>query len=535
VDEQILSFKDSLRVVLRYRRVAAAVALVGLFLGLAYAVAAPDPISAKALVLLPAAATSSSGIPTYSIATDVEIAMTPAILDPATNAAGISEPYSTIEHQVSVTASTPNVLQIVAKSSSASKAERLANAVATTFIHYSNSQAALFSTTNVAGWTQQVAADQSQITVLKNEISTTSKAMNSAGTQQRQDDSQLIVSYTTELDNITSLMKILNSEINLAHLSGQSPASGAAVAQSATSANQPSALRILKLGVIGLLVGLILGIVAAFAVGRKDRRLRQRDEIARAAGAPVLASLSAVRRHKSEDLLGLLDHFEPSVIDKANLRRLLDELEVERRPAGASGAQNGSSSHRENGSSVHHDSVGVHAIVLAGDDMAVAAATEIPAFAASLGIPVALVVAGSNASTQQLAIACAARDPLDLDAPRPNLLTYASAPGKAPAGVTLAVTLEVVDPLTLDVSDIQPAAVPPGRRQVALLVVTAGYAKPEDLEVVALAAEHHGSPLVGVVVTDPEPSDQTSGLQQPRRSMSPNGPRQLAALRSTSR
>ena len=296
-------------------------------------------------------------------------------------------------------------------------------------------------------------------------------------------------------------------------------------------------LRIPELGAIGLIAGLLIGAIVAFAVGRKDRRLRLRDEIARAAGAPVLASLTKVRRPKSDDLLQLLDHFEPTVLDKANLRRLLDELGVARRFSHGETpvSQNGSSAHHENGSSVHHDGVGIHAIVLAGDDRAVAAAAEIPAFAASLGIPVALVVTGSEASTEQLAIACAARDPLEANAPRPNLLTYASTPGRAPSGVALAVTLEVVDPATLDVGDIEPTIDVPGRKESALLIVSSGFAKPEELEVVSQAAEHHGRPLVGIVVADPEPSDKTSGLQQPRRVMGPNGPRQIAALRSASR
>jgi hypothetical protein len=101
--------------------------------------------------------------------------------------------------------------------------------------------------------------------------------------------------------------------------------------------------------------------------------------------------------------------------------------------------------------------------------------------------------------------------------------------------VALAVTLEVVDPVTLDVADIEPTPGVSGRHETALLVVSSGYAKREDLEVVALAAEHHGRPLVGVVVADPEPSDKTSGLQQPRRLIGSNGPRQLSALRSANR
>jgi hypothetical protein len=253
----------------------------------------------------------------------------------------------------------------------------------------------------------------------------------------------------------------------------------------------------------------------------------------------VLASLTTVRGSKSEDLLQLLENFRPSVSNKANLRRLLDELGVHKIGARTEliPSQNGTTGQNgspvQNGSS-HHEAVDVSAFVLAGDDKAVVAITELPAFAASLGLPVALVVDGSNTSTEQLAIACAARDPLDLAAPRPNLLTYASAPTKAPEGVSLTVTVEVVDPATLDVSD-DNINETPDRLQNALLVVSSGFATPEDLEVVALASEHHGRPLVGVVVADPERSDKTSGQQQPRRVMGLHGPRQLSALRSATR
>jgi capsular polysaccharide biosynthesis protein len=548
VDEQILSFKESLRVVLRYRRVAAVIALVGLLVGIAYGVSQPALASAKAEVLLPpSAGNSSSGLPTQGIATDVEIATTPGILNPAAKEAGVSLPYTTLVHRVTVTGITVTLLQIVAKSSSEGQAERLANDVATTFVNYASSQSSLIANAAVDGWTQQENLYQSELATQQGQLKKdeATLAAQPQGSQGQTDYTSVVASDTSLLYSTQEQIKNLKTEIALAGVSGSSPSAGASIAQSATTATRPSVLRIPKLGIIGLLGGLLIGIVVAFGVGRKDRRLRQRDEIAHAAGAPVLASLTAVRRHKSEDLIGLLDHFEPSVIDKANLRRLIDELGVERqtsrgetstsRNGSSTHHENGSSGHHENGSSVHHEGVGVHAIVLAGDDRAVAAAAELPAFAASLGLPVALVVVGSSSSTQQLAIACAARDPLAVDAPRPNLLTYATAPGKAPGGVALAVTLEVVDPVTLDVADIEPTPGLPGRLESALLVVSSGYAKREDLEVVALAAEHHGRPLVGVVVADPEPSDKTSGLQQPRRLIGSNGPRQLAALRSANR
>jgi capsular polysaccharide biosynthesis protein len=539
VDEQIFSFRDTFRIIFRYRRVAAALGLVGLLAGLIFAIAVPQLTSAKSLVLLPDAS-SNSGVPVRSVATDVQIAMTPTILVPAARAAGVSLPFTTLIHRVVITGLTDDVMQVVAESSSGTQAERLADAIGTTFDSYASTQAGLLSSSFVTYWRNQATTYEAQIALLTKAIATDQSAMSAQrpGSAAAASYASIIANDTTDLNNTNLDLKAVNLDIAQAQLNGSSPSSGAIVLERATTVTKPSALRIPTFGLIGLLIGLLVGMVAAFGVGRKDRRLRLRDEIARATGAPVLASLSALRHQTSEDLLGLLDHLEPNVIDKANLRRLLDELGVERRPGhdeavSSQNGQNGQSA--QNGSSAHHDGVGVHAIVLAGDDQAVAAASEIPAFAASIGLPVALVVAGSSPSTQQLAIACAARDPLEVGAARPNLLTYASTPGKAPGGVSLAVTLEVVDPVTLDVGDVEPAIGVPGRHETALLVVSSGYAKPEDLEVVALAAEHHGRPLLGVVIAGPESSDKTSGLLQPRRAIGANGPKQLAALRSANR
>lgn len=64
MDEQVLSLRDTLRVVLRYRRIVLVIALVGLLLGIAYGAAQSNLVSAKALVLLPPAPYSSTGVPT---------------------------------------------------------------------------------------------------------------------------------------------------------------------------------------------------------------------------------------------------------------------------------------------------------------------------------------------------------------------------------------------------------------------------------------------------------------------------------------
>jgi capsular polysaccharide biosynthesis protein len=522
VDEQVLSLRDSVRVVLRCRRIVAALCLVGLVLGIGYAVASPVLYSAKAEVLLPPAPYSSSGVPSRDIQTEVDLVTTPGILIPGAKAAGVNLPLSTLQHRVSASGPTDSLIQIVAKAPNAAQAENLANSVANRFVKYTSTQNSVLESGASLEVNQELASIQKEITATK-------LLLTNASNQTQ------VSQLTTNLGNLVQEQKIWTQDQAQLEIQGSAPASGASVVQSATNATKPSVLRIPELGLIGLLGGLFVGVCAAFAIGRRDRRLRQRDEIARAAGAPVLASLTPARLTKSEDLLQVLESFQPSVSDKANLRRLLDELGVHKHGVrnDTTHAQNGAAG--QNGSTASPAAVDVTAIVLAGDQKAVAAISELPAFAASLALPVALVVDGSSESTQQLSIACAARDPLDLGAPRPNLLTYASAPAKPPEGVSLTVTVEVVDPVTLDVADGGAIATASVRRQSVVLVVSTGFATPEDLEVVALAAEHQGRPLVGVVVAYPERSDKTSGQPQPRRVMGPNGPRQLAALRSTNR
>ncbi len=535
MDEQDLSLRDSLRVVLRRRRIVAALLLVGLLLGIGYAVAVPGLASAKTLVLLPTAPLTTSGTPARDIATELKIVTSSGILNPAAASAGVKLPFTTLQNRVSASAVTDDVVQIVANAPDSEHAQNLANAVAKQFVNNNSAQSSLLE----SGAEQQASTE---LGLLNQEIATANALLKRAEASNNQSE---VAQLTVNLGTLGQDQKLASNELLQLEADRSTPGSGAEILQAATYAVKPSVFRIPELGLIGLAGGLLVGICAAFAMGRRDRRLRQRDGIAKAAGAPVLASLTAVRHTKSGDLVELLDEFQPSVSDKANLRTLLDELDVHRLSArteqpsqnGATqvvaGGTNGSSA--QTGSSVNSGAMDLSALVLAGDEKAVAAITKLPAFAASLGIPVALVVDGSNASTQRLAIACAARDPLDVGAPRPNLLTYASVPSKGPEGVSLTVTVEVVDPVTLDVSDVPSAPSAPGRRQGAILVVSSGFATPEDLQVVALASEHRGQPLVGVVVADPERTDQTSGQQAPRRVMGPYGPRQLAALRNATR
>ena len=54
----------------------------------------------------------------------------------------------------------------------------------------------------------------------------------------------------------------------------------------------PLSIRLVVGGGLGVLLGLLIGAIVVLATGRKDRHLKERDEIADSIGIPVLASIS---------------------------------------------------------------------------------------------------------------------------------------------------------------------------------------------------------------------------------------------------
>ncbi|MFZ0664732.1 MAG: hypothetical protein WAM97_03190, partial [Acidimicrobiales bacterium] len=468
MEEQNFSFRDSIRIVARRPRHVLIVAVIGLLLGAGYAVSAPALATSKALVLLPPSANSASGLPTQDTATEVAIAQSARVLVPAAAAIGLRLPYATLQKRVSITNVTPDIIQIQAAASSGPVAVKLANSVAEEFVAYSSNQASVYATGQEGLWNAQATGLQNEISDLNKQIANTQAQMTTLASNSPayRSDATLLDTLNDSLSNNTLQLRVVESEINQAELSTGTPGSNIIVLQGAKQAQSPSGLRIPKTAGIGLGIGLLIGMIVAFARGRSDRRVRQRDDIARAAGVPVLASVSAAAVNRSANLLEILEHFDPSIADKASLRRLLDDLEVPKRGSRTDSAP------MHNGSGRVADGVDVQVITVSNDHKAVVATTEIAAFAAKVGLPVALVVGTSTDSTQQLAIACAARDPLDLGAVRPNLITYATAPDAAPQGVSLTVTLEMVDPRTLDVSDTTQRPAQTERRSYTVLVVS---------------------------------------------------------------
>ena len=145
----------------------------------------------------------------------------------------------------------------------------------------------------------------------------------------------------------------------------------------------------------GVLLGVLIGAIVALAISRRDRRLRERDEIANAIGVPVLASIPVGHPADAGRWTKLLEDYEPSVVHAWQLRNAMRYL----RQTDVISA---------NGSNGNGFSLAV--LSLSSARGALALGPQLAVFAASLGIPTTLVIdpqQDANALAQ-LRAACAA-------------------------------------------------------------------------------------------------------------------------------
>lgn len=243
--------------------------------------------------------------------------------------------------------------------------------------------------------------------------------------------------------------------------------------------------------VVGLLAGALIGAVIALAFGRKDRRLRERDEIANAIGVPVLASFPVRHPGDASAWTKLLEGYEPGAVHGWRIRQALHQLRI------ADGNLN-------NGSDGNYS---LTVLTLSSDPAALAIGPQLAVFAASLGIPTVLFVGPQQDANATAALRTACGVPPSASSRRPGQLRVVvsdDSSAHTEPGTALTVVVAVVDgrdphlPQTL-------------RTTGTVLGVSAGAATSDQLARTAVSAVADGREIVGVLVADPSPDDRTTG------------------------
>ena len=270
----------------------------------------------------------------------------------------------------------------------------------------------------------------------------------------------------------------------------------ARVLDPATTASGTSPLaHMLSAGLIGALAGVLVGVIVALATRRKDRTLRERDQIANSIGLPVLASLPVDRPSDPAGWVKLLDGYKPPIVDAWHLRKAIQYLGgPSPNPAGSVNGSNGSA-------------FSLAVISLSSDHRALALGPQLAVFAAGMGISTNLVIGPQGAvdSTAALRTACAS-PPSSSSGRSRHLRVTVSDDGDVDHQVAAALTVVVM------VVDDRAPRIPATLRTTAVVLgVSAGAATAEQLARVAVSAAVDGRDITGILVSDPAREDRTTG------------------------
>jgi len=260
-----------------------------------------------------------------------------------------------------------------------------------------------------------------------------------------------------------------------------------------TAARTPLSSRLLLYcGLGALLCGLIASIIA-LSIDRTDRKLWERDAIADAIGVPVIASVPVAHPSSAAGWRKLLEGYDPGVVHGWSLRKALHHLDLidVRGGRGAS----------------------LTVLSLSSDPGAVALGPQLAVFAASLGIPTALVIGPRNDTNAMatLCAACTVTPVVSSGSGRLQITVGDDEDADSPRAAALTIVAAVVDDQASQVAQVM-------RTTATVLGVSAGVATAEQLARVAISAASDGRDIAGIVVADPDSADQTTGrLPEPSR------------------
>jgi capsular polysaccharide biosynthesis protein len=480
LQEQPLDVRAGIDIIRRRRIVVGAIGAAGLLAGTLYWASNPAMPSATAQVLLPtSASTATAAASSPSTAAQKAIVTSPQVLDEARKAVSPPIGESLLRTRVRVTAVGSNVLSISVKDPHPVNAVKLVNGIAKGYIKVA----------------PQYAAGGAQATLQANHAQELKCVAQMAQWQARiQKDG--ISSPAGQFDQLQYNTAQQNLSLYLtsdSSLQGQISASTPVLLQAASGVTPTSRLAGPEDAAGGLVVGLLIGSAVALWKGRRDRRLRRRDDLARSLGLPVLASLDAERCERAEDWNLLLDTYQPGTVDAWSLRRLIHQLDA---------ADSGSP-------------VALQIVSYADDEAALSVGVQMASFAAGMGISTSLL-AGDHHAIETLRAACA----ISAQSPPPEALLSFVKPDAADSSKPrshLTITVVAVDRQ-------RPHFEMTGR-DLILVALSAGVATSDDLARLALAATDAATALDGIIVVNPDPHDYTAGDLPARAFRLPSVPR----------
>ncbi len=480
--EQPLDFKSSIGILRRRRVPVACLGALGLCGGIAYGLLRPPMPGAVALVILPPSTATANGAPTRDMRTEIAIAESDGVLSRAGDLVSPHLGPEEVLRRVTISAMSNDVLSIEARASRPGDAEALANGIAQGYIAYVDALGGSATGDAIASLETQSSLLTKQVQDLQNQIQTVSTRLQSEvpTSAAGQTDLSLLGSLRNQQADDSIQLDQLNSQIAQARFGGGVIAGSTRVLQHASTVVPGSSFRLPFQCAIGLAAGVLVSSLAVLLDGRRDRRLRRRDEIATAVGASVVASLTGRGSSTAEDWSKLLWHSPPPPVEAWNLRRILRFTERSSSNPAPSRAT---------------------VLSFAGDGAALEVGPRLAAYGASLGMS-SFIAPSLHPALSSLRAACAvpsARDSLQ----NPSLADNGQV---APSQQRPALVVQIA------ALDRDRPVLAPGSGGSAMLAISSGFATADDMARAALAAIDAGQPIDGIVLLNPEPGDTTTGV-----------------------
>ncbi len=378
---------------------------------------------------------------------------------------------------VTVTPLSGQLFSIDAQAPDGRYATQIANAVAASFITYLR-QVNDDSSRGVAVLQQQSANLTQQIQNLQYEITTLSARVASEGAASSagQSDATLVESLRNEQNQLSVELNDVNSQITTAELSSGAANGKAQILQRAQDLPSSKIAPLLEMAIIGIVLGLVGSISFVLIRRQRDRRLRLRDEIARTAGAPVIASLEVNGCTTVAAWRQLIESRLPATAEWP-LRHVLHTL-----------------ANRDQAIS------GVRVISFAGDMPALTTGPRLGLYSAASGIPT-ILMPEEHRSLVPMRAAFTSTELAGLGIP----LTIAPDDIGGDSSALL-VSISIYE------GDLIVTAPP---ETLNILSISSGFVTAENLARLALGAADAKCNLDYVIVVNPDPSDMTNGLLTP--------------------
>lgn len=284
-----------------------AVAFLGLAASLGLSLTEPKQYSATAQLLVQASGqsitlgSSAQQVTTTDVQTELQLATSAPVLHAVQRKLGSTPPITA--NEVAQT----NVIGLTAVSSSPARAALVANTYAEAFVAQTRNTAI-----------SSLSAAQSQ---LLSEISTLGKQIKSL---------QGKPSKTAQVAALINQQAVLKEEVAQLQINGAAATSAVEFVTPAQPPTAPSSPRPARDALLGLAIGLLLGLGAAFLRDNLDDALTSKESAERIGGAPVLAMVPMVNSWKKRGRPLIASSSEPTSAAAEAYRSLRTSLQFAR-------------------------------------------------------------------------------------------------------------------------------------------------------------------------------------------------------------